>query len=92
MPVFTVFGTAPDVRSPRRSQEDAADMVAVVGAATDSYKTTGSEIGRGLPAALKTIAHSDHCSTRRNFGISREFRSKFANRDDRDSSDHCSTD
>jgi hypothetical protein len=46
-----------------------------------------------LPAALfKTIGRLDHCFSSLNLGISHEFRSSFANRLARDSSDHCSTD
>src|SRR5258706_9529973 len=41
---------------------------------------------------LQTIDHLDHVVSRRNSGISREFRSNFASRGLRDSSDHCSTD
>ena len=44
------------------------------------------------PPHSKTIDRVDHCSSMRNIGISREFRSEFANRGSRDSSDHCSTD
>jgi len=73
MQVFRVFGIVPDARSPSRSFENPANFATADIAAAESYKTTGSEIGRGLPAALKTIAHLDHCSSRRNFGISREF-------------------
>jgi hypothetical protein len=41
-----------------------------------------------LPAALfKTIGRLDHGVSSLNFGISREFWSKFANRGPRDSSD-----
>jgi hypothetical protein len=46
---------------------------------------------RGLPAALKTIGDLDHCSLGSKVGISLEFSRKFANRNHRDSSDHCST-
>ena len=83
-----MFGVVPDARPPlmtvRRIRSAPRSPMSPLRIVT---KPLALKSAHGLPAAPKTIAHLNHCSATQDFGISLEFRSKFANRGHRDSSD-----